>query len=315
MKFIYLCDTHIKGKNPENRIGNYYQDVMTKIKEVISLSKELNVDCIIHAGDLFNSDTVSNPIVDDFMDLVEEAKITWYIIYGNHDEIGHNIKNSKSTSLTHIFRRSKYFEHLTSYNEGSKQEGMTTVIQGFDYYHNIEGFIKEKGLICEYPEAKYKIAVPHAFITLKPFLPHVLHIQMKDIKTNFDVVLCSHYHKDWGIKEIKGTKFVNLGAIGRQGVDEVERTPQVLFVDTDTKELRIIPLKTAKKGSEVFDLEKIKKIKQFEKNIDNFINSLESAEFQALELRGIVENIGKRNKVDKEVIEEVINRIGRFENE
>ena len=69
MKFIYLADTHIKGKNPENRIGNYYQDVMTKVKEVIKLSKKLKVNYVIHGGDVFNS-----PFYEKECPLNEEKK-------------------------------------------------------------------------------------------------------------------------------------------------------------------------------------------------------------------------------------------------
>ena len=309
MKFIYLSDTHIKGKNPNNRIGDYYQDVMAKIKEVVALSKKLKCDYVIHGGDLFNSPNVSNVIIDEFIDLIESAKIPWYIVWGNHDLIGHNVELSNSSTLAHIFRRSKLIQHLDDINI----KNFSTYIQGFDYYHNIEGDIKEKGLNCKFPEAKYKIAITHAFFTLKPFLPHVLHIQLKDIKTDFDVVLCAHYHKDWDIKEIDGTKFVNLGAIGRQGIDEVKREPKVLLVDTETKELTIIPLKSAKKGEKVFDIEKIAKVKEFEGNIDNFIKSIESTKFQGLDLRGLIESIGKEKKEDRAVIDELIQRIGRFE--
>lgn len=311
-KFLYLCDTHIKGKNPENRIGSYYQDVMAKIKEVVALSEEYNVNFVIHGGDLFNSPDVSNTIIDDFIDLVEASKKTWHVIWGNHDCIGHDPKLSRASALAHIFRRSKLIKLLETKSLWSGKNKETTIIQGFSYYHNIENNIKEKGLLCD-TKAKYKIAVTHAFITLKPFLKHVLHIQMKDIKTDFDVVLCSHYHKDWGIKEMNGTKFVNLGAIGRQGIDEVNRVPQILLVDTETKELKIIKLKSAKEGKEVFDLEKIEKIKNFEKNIDKFINSLDNIKLQSLDIRGKIEEIAKENNEDREVIDEIINRIGRFE--
>ena len=334
MKFIYLADTHIKGKNPENRIGNYYQDVMTKVKEVIKLSKKLKVNYVIHGGDVFNSPYVSTIIIDEFIDLIEAAKIPWYIIWGNHDCIGHDPKLSKASALAHIFRRSKLIKPLDILSDCD-----TSIIEGFDYYHAIENDIKEKGLTLkplkntdiELKDIKVisnsdlkktlnnfkglKIAITHAFITLKPFLPHVLHIQMKDIKTDFDIVLCSHYHKDWGIKEMNGTKFVNLGAIGRQGIDEVNRIPKVLLVDTETKNLEIIPLKSAKKGEEVFNLEKIEKIKQFEGNIDTFIRSLESTKFQGLDLRGMVESVGKEKEENKKVINELIKRIGRFEDE
>lgn len=312
--FIYCADTHIKGKNPENRIGNFYQDLMAKIKEIIFIAKKHSVDFIVHGGDLFNSPDVSNIMIDEFIDLVEQSKIIWYVIFGNHDEFGHSPELSKSSALAHIFRRSKYIKHLdTEILNASKQEGVDAVLQGFDYYHLIESDIKEKGLMCKYPKAKFKIAVPHAFITLKPFLPHVMHIRAKNVKTDFDIILCSHYHSAWNIKEFNGAKFVNLGAIGRQGIDEINRTPQVLLVDTDTKKLEIIKLKSAKPGKEVFDLEKVEKRKAFEQNIDNFIESLDNVKFQSLDIIGRIMEIGKEKNIEKEVIEEVINRIGKSE--
>jgi len=295
MKFLYCQDTHIKGVNPANRSGNYYAEVMLKMREVIDLSKKLKVDKVYHGGDLFGSAKVSDNMVDDLLDMIEDAKIPWQIVWGNHDEIGHNPELSKSTSLAHIFRRSKMVTHLD--NIEGKDDSYN--IRGFDYYHNIEADLKEIGIDAINPDAKFKVAILHAFVTLKPFLPHVMHVMAKDINTNFDVVLVAHYHKQWGIKEINGTKFVNIGCIGR----------------ADTKELKIIDLKSAKPGEDVFDLEKVKIAKEFDKDIENFIKSLSNVKFEGLDLRGLVEHIAKTTKVDKEVVEEIIKRIGRFENE
>jgi len=135
------------------------------------------------------------------------------------------------------------------------------------------------------------------------------------MKTNFDVVLVAHYHEAWGIKEVNGVKFVNLGCFGRTSYGIADLTPSVLLIDTDKKELKIIPLKTAKKKEEVFDLDRIKETKEFASNIEDFIRSLESAKFQGLNLRGLVESVAKNQKINREVVDEVITRIGSFEDE
>lgn len=307
MKLLYLQDSHIKGINPINRKGDYYQDVMTKIKEVIALSQELKVDKVIHGGDLFDSANVSNVMIDEFIDLVESVGIEWQILPGNHDEIGHNWELSKGSSLAHIFRRSVIINELTLLPDVKKFD---SVLQGFEYYHNIEQDIKEKGLVCKTKGKGFKIAVLHALVTPKPFLPQVMHIPIKDIKTDFNVVLVAHNHYGWGIKGYNGVKFINIGCIGRTGIDEVKITPTVAYIDTETQEIRLIPLKTAKKSSEVFDIEKVEIAKKFEQNIDNFIKSLDSTKFQSLDLRGLIEYLAKENNTDKDVKEEVIKRIG-----
>ena len=319
MKFLYCQDTHIKGVNPCNRIGDYYQDIMAKIKEIISLSKKLKVDCVIHGGDVFDSAHVSDIMVDEFIDLIEDANLQGNIFPCNHDMIGHNWKLSKGSSLAHIFRRSDLIKELGKLDITNKGNKLTyrikTIIQGFKYYHNIEQDIKDKGLNCKVSNSKFKIAIIHSMLTLKPFHPQVMHVVAKDIKTDFDVVLCAHYHMGWGIKELKGVKFVNIGGIGRRGIDEVKNVPKVAYIDTETQEIRLMPLKSAKKGEEVFDLTKIEIAKKFEHDIDNFITSLKNTKIQGLNLRGTVEMIAKENNIDKEVKEEVIKRIGEFENE
>lgn len=317
-KFIYIQDSHIRGKNSENRIGDYYSDVMNKIKEVINLAKELKVKAILHGGDLYDSELVSNVMVDEFIDLVENSGIEWYILPGNHDCIGNNWELSKSTTLAHIFRRSKLINELNKLSLRSithKGNYFKYIIQGFKYFHNIEQHIKNKGLVCEALNSPFKIAIIHALVTLKPLPFQAMHVVAKDIKTDFDVVLVAHNHHFWGIKEINGTKFVNVGCLGRRKIDEKDIKPSCLLIDTETKDLKIIELKCAKKGSEVFDLEKVKEIKQFEGEINNFIKSLSDVKIQGLDIRGMVEFIGKEKKVEQEIIKECITRVGGFENE
>jgi len=306
MKILYYQDLHRRGVNSEFRLGNYSEDNLIKFKEILSLSKELDCNYIISGGDNFDSPNISLPMTDEFIDLIQNNQVLLYTIWGNHDENNHSIELSNGTTLNHIFKRTLMIKHL------KVLETDKTYIKGYDYYHNIEQDIKDKGLICGIKN-KFRIAVVHAFTTLKPFLPTVLHVPIKEIETDYDIILLAHYHQPWGIKIINDTKFINLGSIGRLDINEADIIPSVLFIDADTQETKIIPLKSAKPGSEVFDLTKVTKAKAFEEDIDKFIASLQTTTFTELDLRGIVEEVGKQKEIDREIIDNLIERIGKYD--
>ena len=297
------------------RLQNYYEDIKAKIAETIALSKELGCDKVIHGGDLTDAPAMSLAMCDEIVDLIEDGQIPWDVIRGNHDEIGHNPNLSGESILDHIFRRSKIIRHLGG-QANSKDDNMDVFIEGFDYYHGIEKDIKEKGLNCCMPHLPgKKIAVVHAFITPVPFLPSVLHIQIPDIKTDFDLVLIAHNHSEFGIIKQGRTTYVSIGALARKTIasGDTSRMPNVLFIDTEAPIIRVIPLKCGKPAEEVFDMVKVREAKEFTASIDNFIQSLESTKFQGLNLRAIIEQLAQQEGIDREVVDEIMERIGSFE--
>ena len=305
MKFTYIADTHLKGINPINRKGDYYSDVMDKIKEVISISKKEKVEFIIHSGDLYDTPIVSNQMVDELIDLIEKSKIIWYILPGNHDEIGHNWELSKGSSLAHIFNRSDYIKELTVIKD------IDVIIKGFKYYHNIEQDLKEKGLMSDdNRENKVKIAIIHALITQKPLPDKVMHIPLKTLKTDFDYVFYGHNHIQHPTIEHKGVKFVNVGCLGRTSIDEAEIVPTVAIYDSKTDKLSYIPLKCAKLGKDVFDLEKAAELKSFDNEINKFIATLDTEKIKDLDIMGVIEYLSKEQNLEEIVKQEIIKRIG-----
>ena len=69
----------------------------------------------------------------------------------------------------------------------------------------------------------------------------------------------------------------------------------------------------SKVGKDVFDLKGVEITKAFEGEIDNFIKSLENTKIQGLNIKGMIEFLAKENKVEQEVKETVIKRIGELE--
>jgi len=299
MRFLIFSDAHIGGRNPRSRLDNYYQSCLSKFEEILSLSKDC--DFIISAGDLFDSPIVANTIVDDILDRIDSNKKDFFVIFGNHDLQGYNVEASKATSLAHMIRRSKYVKHL------NEIEDSNIYIKGYDCQFSGEEKLKEEGLI--HGKDKKSIAITHQFITIKPFHPQVSHIMAKDLKTNYDIVICSHFHSEFD-KVINGTRFINLSSIGRTSINE-QHPPQIAIINIDNLEIEKLQLKSAKPANDIFDLTKYEELKENERNIEDFISLLNSAKIQTCDIANQISLIGKENNVDKEVINYLLEKIGK----
>jgi len=306
MEYIYCSDVHMRGKNSVYRIGDYYHDCLGKFAETVNLASQTENKILIVGGDLFDSFLVSNSIIDDVLDIIEDAKIKVFIVYGNHDLRTCNV--DRASSINHMVRRSNNVSIL------EELEGDDFIIKSMHYQFGIEEYISREGLKFE-ETSKLKIAIPHAFITIKPFLPMVAHIQAKEIETNADIVLCSHFHSDWGIKEVNGTRYVNVGCFGRLTINEVKHMPKVVKVNTKDNTIEIIPLQLAKKGENVFDLTLVEQQKEFKNNIDNFIQGLESTKQQGLSIAGMINATAKENDIDQDVVDLIYEKIGEVDND
>lgn len=301
MKILLFADSHISGRNPRSRIDNYYQSCLQKFDEIIELSKK--VDIIICVGDFWDSPIVANTLVDDILDRIEENKKDFYFIYGSHDTLNYNIECSASASLSHMIRRSKYVKHL------KEIEDKNIYIKGCDCIFQGDQLIKDNGIIHN-SDKKFTLVITHQFITIKPFLKEVLHVQAKDIKTNYDIIYCSHFHYSFD-ETINGHRFINLNSIGRTDIRE-QHQPQIAILNTENGQIEKIKLKSAKKPEDIFDLSKYEEIKKNEKSIEDFIASLNSATWQASDLVSQIKIIGEQEKVEQKVIEYGLNLIAKI---
>lgn len=318
-KFLYFQDGHCNGKTPINRSGDFLSDWFIKFTELLKIAKKNKVEAIIDGGDILHSPIVAYSILDKIADMVEENGIPIYSLFGNHASLYKNIEESENTSLGHLFRRSDYFRYLKDIDENCLLINPFH-IKVIDYKHNIEDELRKTGIIFQGVENNntvndswsWKIAIVHAFITPKPFLPQVMHVVADDITTNADLVLVAHYHNVWK-KKVGNTEFVDIGCFGRRSISEHKIIPSCILLDTEKRDYEIIELKSAKRGSDIFDLSKKDEIKEYENNLDDFIASLKDMTVQSTSLRGLVEDIAKRNKIDRNVVDILINKIQEIE--
>jgi DNA repair protein SbcD/Mre11 len=306
MKFLYMQDAHCKGKNPSSRTDNYYESWLEKFDELLSIAKKKKADGIIDGGDLLDIPIVSNNIVDDILDRIEKLGIPFYTIFGNHPMIGHHRDTSDGTSLAHMLRRCKLMQEVKFLKDDN------SIINLYEYYHNIEQDLKDNGIQIDTKENDiWKLAIVHAFITPKPFIKEVLHVVADEIKTNADVIIIAHYHEPW-MKTIGKTSFIDIGCFGRASSAEADIKPSVCLIDTKKRTTEIIELKSAKAGTDVFDLTKKEHNNEIDEILETFISNLKDIKMQSLDLRGIIEMIGKEQNIERDVIDLILKRIGEI---
>jgi len=304
MRFLIFSDAHFSGKSPNKRTDNYYQSCLEKFDEILTLSK--NVDAIISVGDFLDSPLISNTIIDDFLDRIEKNDKDFYVIYGNHELNGYNLNASKSSSLSHMIRRSKKVKHL------QELEDDNMFIKGYDCYYGIEDKLIKDGLIHS-SDKKFTIAFTHAYISIKPFFQNVSHICAKDLETNYSIIWCSHFHTDFD-ETINGTRFLNTNSIGRASINE-QHLPKVAIIDTDTKNIKVITLKCAKPANEIFDLVKYDEVKDKKKDIKEFLDSLKNVDFQSMEIGQQIVQISKSEKIEEPITNHLLKTIDKVRNE
>lgn len=300
MKFLFFTDGHLRGINSVNRKGDYFSDWMDKFDELLSIAKKEKCEFIVDAGDLLDISSPSFRILDTLADKVEKAKINIYSLQGNHSLHCGHIENSAYTGLAHLQKRCKYFYSL------SEIEGENFVIEGIEYEHNIEEKLKE-GIFLD--DARYKILVVHALVTPGKFFDEVSYLTPEQFPTDADLVLLGHYHHPF-TQKVGNTEFLNIGCFGRLSIAEHDIEPSVAIIDTDLRQVKVIKLKSAKPGNKIFDLEKYNELKVAKKDIKDFLESLNSVEWQSMSIRGQIEKIGKEQKVDKEIISYLVDKIG-----
>jgi DNA repair exonuclease SbcCD nuclease subunit len=301
-KYIYFQDAHVKGVNPARRTDNYYESWILKFKELVSIAKVQKADGIIDGGDLLDIPCVADSIVDDILDIIEEAGIPFYLMFGNHPMIGHHRETSKGTSLAHMIRRCKLLKEVHEIQDDN------ATIKMVEYDHNIEQKILDSGIMMDGSDDKWKVAIVHAFVTPKPFLPDVLHVVADKIVTNAELILVAHYHEPWK-KKVKKTQYLDIGCFGRCSIGEAHIEPSVLLLDTKLRNYEVIKLSSAKKGEDVFDLSKKEQEETNDQALETFIASLKDFKGQELDLRGIIEHIGKEQKIDRAVIDIVLKKL------
>ena len=200
MKILHITDSHGTVKGPESRKDVYYITFLKKLYELGFVVKKLNIDMIIHTGDLFHTARVSDKFAGQISEMIKAMGIPFYVVPGNHDIEGYTTDTIDQTKLgllakagvVTILDRDNPIR-ITTNQDG---EEYTVAISGQEYYAHIdEGNPKDYEM--QQDEADLNILAIHSYLIDTPQHPDIKCTMCQNVITDADIILSGHYHRSF----------------------------------------------------------------------------------------------------------------------
>lgn len=326
MKLVYTGDWHLRGTNPRNRVGSYVDAAKDKLREVFAIAEQVDAVAILCGGDIFDGHQVADSVKDMYADLLSESPVPIYTTAGNHDLSGYNLDTYRNGSLSILERMVPGLTVALNESRGrllvDPKDGKSAFVTFTPYSGKVdrEGYGYNPGatpgLSCyEYGEP-LKIHVAHgmALDHVPPFDRFTL---LPDIVTEADIVLTGHCHTGYGVyHRADGKVFCNPGSLLRSSasMSELERPIQIAVIDIRAKDdfdITLVPLKSAKVGTEVLDRTGIEADAARSYAMDTFAALIKTntGAKVLLDITAIVETIAAQEEVDQEVVDVALKKI------
>ena len=317
MRLLFLTDTQARGSTPQNRKDDFFQTLLRKLDEVVSLANGLGASAIVHGGDLFDAPAPSLGVGAEVGMAFLRARMPVYVVLGNHDEFGHN-PSTVGRTMAGLLARLGVIRLL---EEGEKvfleEDGFVLQLTGQPYHYEID--IREPELdycISKDPRSHRAVHVAHGMLVSRPLFPGAPFTPIDRVSphTEADVTLVGHNHIGFGCIESGGKLFVNPGALVRVNNHplEMSRVPRVSIVDINSEGARVsfVELKCAKPGDEVLDRAKVEEEEFRAARLAGFVQQLRSSsEFKSYGLDEIIAEIAMTAGASERVKAESLRRI------
>lgn len=274
-KLIFYTDCHVTNIAPKSRKDNYYEAMLNKLDQIDKISRKEKVDLVICGGDLTHKPNEQFVVFNDLYSYYRNTYKKHIMIAGETHDFYANYQNISKSIMGALY----------------KTDCFQLVGQSYDIVVDGVRVHSSHRAICEYPF----------------FGSYTLY---KDFNHPCDIVLLSHLHMEFGIKEVNGRIFVSPGSMSRNDCSSfnIGRIPKIVLVsckDSKIDKIELIPLDVE---LDVFD-EKylIKKQESSEKPEMESLEKLEEfvgVEDQVMDADAIIRRIGERYR--KEVVEKAM---------
>ena len=293
MKILITGDWHLTDKQPENRIDDYAEAVLTKLQFIIDTAKELGCCLIIQPGDLFDSPNPSYSLFSKVAKAIKRIHPIWVAtVWGQHDL---RYRNKGDTALKALeiscsgnllLELNDRFQDPVTIHSAGWEEAVPKPIDG-----------------------KFNILITHRMIVNEKIWEGQTDFDYANVfllKHPFNLIVSGDNHK-YFIAEHGKRLLVNCGSMMRSSINQIDHIPTLVFFDTDNPEgwYNIdIPIKHVK---EVFNMETVIKTQERDEKLDAFVSGLSENKEMGLSFGDNLSAYMKENKIDsavKDIIEE-----------
>ena len=307
MNLLAFNDTHLRSSTPSCRKdSDFYQTQLRKLRQVLHLSRIHHVDYVAHGGDLFDSHDPADSLKYDVMHILNQFEAKWIVNPGNHDIAGANTKTLRRSGLGILYQAGLIETTLEPHDFDLGE----VVIRCIPYQVLHEDNRKLESFFDKQPGKTY-ILMPHTTLTTH-FVPYT-HILLEEVKTNADIVICSHWHGQF-LETINGTIFVNSGPLTRQTTTEAKIKPSVVLIQTGIAvrpQVMFLPIEHAQ-IAEAIDFTKSQEA-EVEGVAESFLSTLKASALESIDRQQLIKMVGEKNNFTAATVERALIRVTEAE--
>lgn len=289
IKFLHYTDVHIRETNPPSRLGNYRQDILDKMAQIMEIAKDRQVDFTTCGGDLFDPKkpmAIKHATVIEVASIYQKLGIPHFIVPGNHDLQGDRMESLQEQPLG-VLLETNVLRQMTEQVFVKGNIKLQMFSNPFDEEPDLSLYTNKAG-----KDIDVSILGIHIYSSPKggSLWGNTKVFSYKELaSTGHDVYLLGHYHADNGAVTEEFTKgtpqtFVNVGSVSRgdYGDENLKRNPKVCLV-TVTKDAKGVRVSTEEillkvKGvKEAFDLEKKENLAKQKVETEQFVSHLQES--------------------------------------
>lgn len=285
INFVTSSDEHLSDLAPGFRKDDYRADVLRMIEWQGDFAKKSNSNAVLRGGDFFHVKAANKTTMRTMAmaaRLHRNYSCPTYSLAGNHDMSNNDPQSIPGQPLGVMFG-SNVFRKME--DEIFESGSLKVRVVGVEYTTDLD--VDGLSEIVKKKDENFTIAFIHALASMAPtekiqsfFNERIF--DYRDLVFNGcpDLYVFGHYHKDQGIVEHLGVKFVNLGSISRGSLtfENLDRKPKSALIEISPNGINaeeiVIPHPDS---SEIFDLEKKKQIDVQKKDLSDFISSLRAS--------------------------------------
>lgn len=319
---IIVGDPHVTGQNPVSRKDFYPETILHKFKEILQLSEDINADAIFSLGDLFHTPDPSNTTKGELGAILQQRKVPFYTLAGNHDLFGGNFSTYKRTGIG-LLEKMGALDIILDHKPLFFKKGRLRIqVTGQNYHFNIDHREPELDYCRNKAEGvSHSIHLAHGYLTDKKLLfPHTMISRVQEL-TEADATFSGHLHNPFRV-DYQGKVFANPGALGRITASMGEmRQPKVFILRiSESGELTVEDyfLKTAVKPDDVLSRDHLKSDESHYYKMGAFIEGLTQLNQntnQTLDIYEILHQVSESEGIEQEVKEDALHAISEAETE
>lgn len=284
LAFLFRTDVHTSDKSPVSWKGDYPSEIWDNLRQIGVLAKDRGARAVLDGGDFFHVKAASrnsHDLVRTAADIHRVYPCPTLSIEGNHD-ITYNDLDTLYKQPLGVLYATGVFGHLRE--EVFEDAGVRVRVVGIPYspFRTAD----ELRAIQKQPGDDFLVAIVHSLAGDNPpasveefFGEPVFNYAELVTPDGPDVWCFGHWHKDQGIVEHRGKRFVNLGAVSRGALskENLERSPKVALIEFTPGVVRVEPiaLKVAP-AADVFHLERKERLDREAKEIEQFVERLKA---------------------------------------